>query len=153
MMEKSIQDLILEREGFQPLPGVLAPSGVYLLLAKGVVLYVGQSINVHQRLSAHYNAKQRGYRKKLFIGQREYGAGDTRALSIPYDQVLVKWLPKPELDRVEIQLINRYKPKFNIDVRGPLPQVRIDLADIMMAVEWKRKASNQSSQELKRRRL
>lgn len=125
MMEHSSVAAKLRLEGFEALPRACAPSGVYALCADGEVLYVGQAKNVYQRLTTHYNAKRR---IKVYATVKLLSPGDVRVNPIPYDSVMVKWVPIAELDRIERELILRLRPKFNIQIREPLPKVKVDLA-------------------------
>ena len=121
MMEQAAT--ALRAEGFDYLPGITAPSAVYALVDRGVVIYVGQAKNVYQRLTTHMNAKRRGGKK----GKTTWGPRDINGKPFSFDAVLVKWTPMAELDRVERELILRLRPKYNERVIAPIPRVRVDL--------------------------
>jgi excinuclease UvrABC nuclease subunit len=148
----------LDCEGFVELPGVAAPMGVYLLLAQGEVVYVGQSKNVFQRLTSHYNARRRGYRKKLYATYDNLSPNDLRGMSIPYDHMLVRFCKKAELDKLELSLIDRFKPKFNIAFKNEgleRRRFRINIKELAAKLDyphWMR-PSRESSNDLKRRRV
>lgn len=116
----------LRGEGFETLPSVCAPSGVYALCGAGEVLYIGQAKNVYQRLVTHWNA-----RRRTSLGCLAFATlGDARVNAIPYDCVIVKWVPVKDLNRIERELILRLRPRYNIQIREPLPKVNIDLASL-----------------------
>ena len=149
-------NLVLAREGFVALQGVVAPSGVYLLLVRGEVVYVGQSENVYQRFTSHYNAKVRGYRKKRprFLNS-QLSPYDIRIMPIPFDSVLVRWLPKAELDKAEAALIARFKPKYNVIEPSRLPDVKVDLKSLVDTLgfeHWMKPLPN-SSPSFRRRKV
>ena len=53
---RNMEKAALIPEGFVEVPGIRAPSGVYLLLgAEGEVLYAGQAKQIYQRITTHYN--------------------------------------------------------------------------------------------------
>lgn len=72
-------------------------SGVYMLCDQGPVVYVGQSIDVFARVSAHERE-----------GKKEYD----RAVWFPVQAEL--------LDPVEAELITALRPKYNHDRHGDL---------------------------------
>jgi hypothetical protein len=98
---------LLEREGFEafghPQPG----SGVYLLLWKGEVLYVGKSLNVFHRVGQHISGMRR-HKKGLRPSK-----GKEEIPLIEFDQIKVKWVPIERLDAEEMKLIQRYLPEYN----------------------------------------
>ena len=143
---------ILAAEGFKELPSTTAPAGVYVLLRGDEVLYVGQSINVYQRVAQHYNAKRRGYRKKL-AGVTPF---DLRIRAIPYDRILIRPCLVAELDRIELGYIHRYKPRFNIDMGTLLPKVKVNLGYLAAKAgieDWERPSNVSSQNFVKRRRV
>lgn len=117
-------------EGFETLPSACAPSGVYALCGAGEVLYVGQAKNVYQRLTVHWNARRAPARNKLYASLTFLTPADPRVNVIPYDRVLVKWVPVDDLNRIERELILRLRPKYNIQLREPLPKVNVDLVSL-----------------------
>lgn len=130
-----IEKAALIGEGFVELPGVRAPSAVYLLMDdEGRVLYAGQAKQVYQRITAHYNAKRKA--KKLRAMDYGTSPSDARLLGIPFTQVLVRWVPKADLDREELRLIDRFDPPFNVasktdrQARLNRAKVKVDIEDI-----------------------
>jgi len=103
-------------------------SGVYLLLFAGKVVYVGQSIGILSRLNRHQtNMKP----KKRMVGPWE--------ISIRFDQILFKPYPKRDLDQVELDLVERFKPEYNRRLKRMHAQ-EIDLDSLgFNPVEWQPK--------------
>lgn len=77
--------------------------GVYFLFLRWALVYVGQSVCLHQRINGHRWAS---------LGR---GAGKR----IPFNKVAMIEVPRPHLDEVELHYIRALKPAFN--VRGALP--------------------------------
>lgn len=124
-MEHSAQ--ALRAEGFDPLPSVAAPSAVYALVDRGVVVYIGQARNVYQRVTTHMRApgRQRAGRSTRFLSP-----GDIKGRGMPFDSVLVRWTAVADLDEVERTLILRFRPRYNERVVAPVRRVRIDLLSL-----------------------
>lgn len=84
---------------------VIIRSGVYLLLWKGEVVYVGQSERLSSRVNSHVYSQ--GKHRKQMLGNR--------TIKGPvFDQVCVMRVLTSDLDRVEKELISRYQPRYNI---------------------------------------
>lgn len=98
-------------EDFVELP--LHPSGVYMLVWRGRVVYVGQSTNVLSRVSTHRNNYERALKGKPTYASRWMGS--TRV--IRFDKAFVKFCEVRELDRLELELIAKHKPEFNVQLR------------------------------------
>lgn len=103
-------------EGFEDVTPVLR-SGVYILCAKGVVIYVGKSKKMVSRIDNHRSVwaeKRKGKASWLY-----------EQLGIPgilFDEVHVRPCPAEDLDRLEREMIDRYRPKYNQMLRktGPI---------------------------------
>lgn len=80
--------------------------GVYVLCLEGDIIYIGQSTNVTARLREH---RRKG---KVF------------------DCVYVRYCAEAELDRIEVSMIRKHKPKNNITNNNELPNIKIDLAKL-----------------------
>lgn len=82
-------------------------SGVYLLKSRGKIVYIGMSGFVLGRFFGHKN--------KVF------------------DEVEIIWKPKRQALSLEMQLIKKYRPKYNTKHIEPLfdaaPQLRISAAN------------------------
>lgn len=87
--------------------------GVYALCTKGVVIYVGKSKKMLGRINSHRSAwadKRKG-KAESWIAER---------LGIPgllFDQVFVRPCRPDELDSLESQMINLYKPRYNVQLK------------------------------------
>lgn len=98
----------LNLEGFVDISASLR-CGVYALAAKGVVIYVGKSKRMLGRINSHRSAwadKRKG-KAESWIAER---------LGIPgllFDQVWVRPCRPDELDALEADMINLYKPRYN----------------------------------------
>jgi excinuclease UvrABC nuclease subunit len=116
-----MENLVSERlEGFEvfgrPHPG----TGVYVLLAKGVVLYVGKSLNMFHRIGQHVTAMRRHMK-----GKRPY-KGKEELPFIVFDQIMVKWVPIERIDAEEMKLIQRFLPECN----DLMKRTHIDVSNI-----------------------
>ena len=73
-----------------PLAYLNSPSGIYFLYLDDELIYIGQSINIGNRIVGHHKSKNKVFNKVFFIRVDE-----------------------PSLDEVEIDLIRHFKPKCN----------------------------------------
>jgi len=83
---------------------VLMRWGVYLLMWRGEIVYVGQSVKLSARVNTHIYSK--GKKRTQMLGGRQI-TGPV------FDKVMVMFVPKEDLNRVEKELIERYKPRYN----------------------------------------
>lgn len=113
----------MQLEGFSEASAILR-SGVYALCAKGRVIYVGKSRSMIGRIDAHRKA----WRQKRAKGE----AWITEALGIPgllFDEVHIRPCPIHDLDRLEREMIDRYRPHYNVNlvpkgtIRAPITVV------------------------------
>jgi hypothetical protein len=122
---------------------------------QGRVVYVGQTKNVFWRIAQHHVNQKR--RKRLTYTQEFSNSG--QHARIAFDEVLVKWCEKRELDHHEIEMISKYKPEGNVQRRNAaFPKVKVDLAQIIAkaGLEGWKKSLSESSQRyepLRRRPL
>ncbi len=99
-------------EGFTDISDSLR-CGVYALCAKGTVIYVGKSKKMLGRINSHRQAwadKRRG-KAESWIADR---------LGIPgllFDQVWVRPCRPDEIDALESDMINLYKPRYNTQLK------------------------------------
>ena len=106
--------------GFVEVSGVLL-SGVYALVSKGTVIYVGQSKSLYQRIYAH-----RTRARRIEKGQKLPDWISARAFV--FDQVFIRPAPLDQLDQLEQEAIERYKPKFNVQHKSTLrPRLTVPL--------------------------
>lgn len=100
----------MQLEGFADV-SVSLRSGVYALCAKGVVIYVGKSRAMIARVNAHRRAWIDRKRKESWISE---------SLGIPgllFDEIHVRAVPKHLLDDVEREMIDKYKPRYNVQLK------------------------------------
>jgi hypothetical protein len=105
-------------EGFADVSFLLR-SGIYLLMKKDEIVYVGQSVKLAPRVATH--AAQRGRKR------------GKNSVAMFFDRVMVMPCALGELDRTEKELIQRYQPKYNVKQK-PVPVMSLDmLIDLMPA--------------------
>src|ERR1700722_2637246 len=109
--------LKLKSEGFEQLNWAASPVGVYCLLRKGKVVYVGQSESVYRRLAEHHFARIRKKRKGFM---ETISPNDIRARKIEFDQAMVKWCSVMQLDSIEQELIRQFRPEHNVVIHEKL---------------------------------
>ena len=103
----------MQLEGFVEVSAILR-SGVYALVRNGVVIYVGQSKSMYQRIYSHRTTANRAARgKKIPTWMPIKG--------FVFDEVWVMPVHVDRLDEVEAEMINRYKPKFNESLKTRHP--------------------------------
>lgn len=118
MSENSRPDLALS---LVPIP--LELSGVYLLYNQGRVVYVGQAKNILVRINRH-----RDNLAKFRSGRRiagEFSGKSSRV--IIFDTAKVHFAPLDKLDALELELINRFNPQFNVRLKRK-HALKIDLS-------------------------
>lgn len=86
-------------------PHLLSP-GVYALLHNRIVVYIGQSMKPLTRIYTHRNMW--GKKRRTMIGNNPTVRG------ILFDDVWIRPCLVEELDEVEIAMIKKYKPLYNI---------------------------------------
>lgn len=112
-----------EEEGFIDISFILH-CAVYALLQNGKVVYVGQTKQPLTRLYAHANA--RGKLEPWKAGYR------TRKVGFKFDSMWVMPCLLRDLDRLEMEQIEKYQPKHN--VRGKKPNPPLDLSLLMASI-------------------
>lgn len=98
-------------EGFDEVGDILR-SGVYALCAKGVVIYVGKSKSMIARIGAH---------RRAWIDKKKGQAWLTESLGIPglqFDEIHIRPTPLHLLDSTEREMIDKYRPRYNIQLRA-----------------------------------
>jgi hypothetical protein len=102
---------MLALDGFVDVSGMLC-CGVYALAKNGVVIYVGQSKKMLGRVSAH---------------RSNWGRKSTPAWmpascrGMLFDQIFIRPCRVEDLDALEAQMINLYKPRYNVRIKTPYP--------------------------------
>lgn len=94
-------------EGFTEIGSILR-CGVYILVAKGEIIYVGKSKAMIARINTH---------RRAWIDKRQgRSAWVTDTLGIPglrFDEVHIRPCPAHLLDALEREMIDKYKPRYN----------------------------------------
>ena len=116
-MEKAVVQIQLE--GFAEVSPILK-AGVYALVKNGVVIYVGKSRQVYARLYAHRSTAGRAARAKL-NGKPSPIPTWLPAKGFVFDQVFVRPCTLDQLDSLERDMINLYKPRYNESLKTSRP--------------------------------
>lgn len=101
----------MELEGFADVSAMLQ-GGVYALVHRGVVVYVGKS---KMMLGRVYNHRSTWGRKS----QKAVGLKPIKG--ILFDSIWVRPCPSDAIDDLEYRMINLYKPRYNSMLRNALP--------------------------------
>ena len=105
-----MKEMTVQLEGFDEV-SVILRAGVYALVSRGVVIYVGKAKNLYSRIYTHRTQAKRA----------------KRGLNIPswlpikgfvFDQVFVRTCKLEDLDTLEAEMINIYKPRFNESLKA-----------------------------------
>lgn len=98
--------------------------GVYALVRRGTVVYVGKSKKLWIRLYAHCNA--RGKMLPLPVGY------NTQKRGVNFDDIWVWPCMLGQLDTLEVHLIRKYVPKYNVkDKPNPVIPIPEDIRAIL----------------------
>lgn len=79
-------------------------SGIYFLLWKGKVIYVGQSVKLYQRIASHLHSRAKD--RKVMLSKRVIRG-------VVFDQIYVMPCALSDIDRLEKHYINEYQPLYN----------------------------------------
>lgn len=120
---------MLREEGFYDVSEI-QECGVYMLLLKGLVVYVGQSRSMLARIYSHNAARAK---RKPSTWQK--------VKPIPFDEIHVRPCPVDELDNLEQELIAKYNPRYNTHHRTTM-RVPIALAEIAQQIMTHRKIAS-----------
>lgn len=102
----------MELEGFQDVSALLR-CGVYALCKRGVVIYVGKSKSLYARIYTHKHFANRGAKGKAVPSWLP-------VKGLQFDEVFIRHCRLEELDLLEHEMINRYKPKYNLSLKNNL---------------------------------
>lgn len=98
--------------------------GVYALVRKGEVVYIGMTRKLWIRLYAHCNARGKPLPQKA--GQNRNGNG------ITFDDIWVWPCMLGQLDSLEVHLIQKYMPRYNVkDKPRPVMPIPDDIKAIL----------------------
>lgn len=102
----------MEIEGFVDATPILA-GGVYILIHRGEVVYVGKAKRMLNRLSAHLTVRsaQRKDRVPSWLPIK----------GIYYDKVLISPCHPDRIDALERSMIDLYRPRYNMQHNRPGP--------------------------------
>lgn len=102
----------MEIEGFVDATPVLA-GGVYILIHRGEVVYVGKAKRMLNRLAAHLSVRsaQRKDRVPSWLPIK----------GIYYDKVLISPCHPDRIDALERSMIDLYRPRYNDQHKRPGP--------------------------------
>ena len=101
----------MELPGFVNVSQVLR-SGIYALVYRGEVVYIGQSRAMIVRVYSHRSNARRATPAWMPIK------------GVVFDEVHVMPCPLDKLDELEYDLINLYKPRGNTNLKHRLPSTR-----------------------------
>jgi len=102
---------VVELPGFVNVSEVLR-SGVYALVYRGEVVYIGQSRAMIVRVYSHRSLARR------------QAPPWSPIKGVVFDEVHVMPCPVAQLDELEYDLINLYKPRGNTNLKHRLPSTR-----------------------------
>lgn len=91
-------------------------AGVYALVKNGVVIYVGKSKSVYQRIYAHRSTANRAAKGKTIPSWLPLRG-------FVFDQVFIWPCTVDALADLEAEKINRYKPRYNESLKAGGPKV------------------------------
>lgn len=115
-------------------------SGVYALCAKGAVIYVGKAKGLYSRIYTHKNLARKGQK-----GQKIPSWLPVKGFV--FDEVFVWPCRLEEIDRLEAEKINKYKPRYNESLKNGL-KVK---APIELVIGGKTVTLNRPREEFHRR--
>lgn len=107
---------------------VLMHCAVYVLVRRGIVVYVGQSKSAGERLQSHVRLRKKSTVKRTGL------YGNRMIAGIQFDQIWVRRCMLGELDSIEREMIRKYQPKYNQQhnpVRQPPP---IELGELLRSL-------------------
>lgn len=100
----------MQLDGFTSVSEILGP-GIYALIRRGVVIYIGKSKSLYQRIYAHRTTASRAARGKSIPTWLP-------AKGFVFDEVWVRPCRLEDLDRLEAEMIAKYRPKFNQSLKS-----------------------------------
>lgn len=116
---------MLEDDGFVDFT-VLMHCGVYALVRLGVVVYIGKSKSVGERTQSHIRLRRKSGIKRTGMFTSRMIAG------IQFDSIWVRRCMLAELDQLEIEMIRKYQPKYNMRMKEAPPP--IDVSELLKAI-------------------
>lgn len=111
-------------EGFVDVSAVLRQV-VYILLHHGTVVYVGKAKVGLGRLYTHRVAWGKKSRKPI--------SGAIPAKGMLFDQIMVRPCMSIDIDALEALMIERYRPRYNTQLKSSIPPELIGLVSRIVA--------------------
>lgn len=102
----------MELKGFTDISPILR-CGVYALCKRGVVIYVGKSKSLYSRIYTHKHFANRGAKGRTVPSWLP-------TKGIQFDEVFIRPCRLEELDTLEAEMINLYKPRYNDSLKNSL---------------------------------
>lgn len=99
-------------EGFENATTILR-SGIYILVKRGVVIYIGKSKNLYSRIYTHKHFANRAAK-----GQKIPAWLPVKGMQ--FDEVHIRYVHVDQLDAEESAAINKYKPHYNTNLKNGL---------------------------------
>lgn len=115
---------MLEDDGFVS-HKVLLHCAVYALVRRGIVVYVGQSKTMYKRIYQHCMT-----RRKSQTLNAMYGPSIHKGMA--FDDIWIRPCMLGELDRLEVEMIRKYQPKYNVRMKEIPPQ--LDISELLKAI-------------------
>jgi hypothetical protein len=96
----------MQEEGFVNISPLLH-CAVYALVYRRVVVYIGQSKTPSERIRTHIRQRKGGVKKSGLYSNRI-------TVGFKFDEVWLRPCMLSELDNVEIAMIKKFQPKYNV---------------------------------------
>lgn len=113
---------MLEDDGFADF-SVLMHCGVYALVRLGVVVYIGKSKSIGERTLTHIRHRRKSAIKRTGMFSNRLVAG------IQFDAIWVRRCMLAELDQLEVEMIRKYQPRYNKQMKEAPPP--IDISELL----------------------
>ena len=119
----------MDLEGFTNISESLK-CGIYALCSKGKVIYIGKSKCMLVRIYSHRNAKSKKGSLPSWFPIK----------GITFDEVHVRLCHPDQIDQLEFDMINLYKPKLNVNLKNDLAiniphTLRVGNIEILVAAQ------------------
>lgn len=127
MGERWTMALVLE--DFQDVSTLLR-SGIYALVKRGVVIYVGKSKSLYSRIYTHKHFANRGAKGKAIPSWLP-------VKGMQFDQVFIRYCHVDDLDRLEAEMVNKYKPHYNTNLKNNLKvraPITLDIGGVVLGL-------------------
>jgi excinuclease UvrABC nuclease subunit len=127
---------VLQEDGFFDNTAMLH-CVVYALMKRGEVVYIGKSKKPLKRIQAHINNGKA-------VGQSDL-YGRPSAKRVAFDGFWIRPCMLAELDSIEQEMINKYKPKYNVKHKNaPLPAQIKHLLSILIVQPQEQRPTQQT---------